>query len=116
MIIPKEFAVRDFEARDTSFVVDSWRASGEKPFLLGEYQPFQHFDKTISDAIKVSNFKLLKRIYHSEIGRIMNRAILNGKIQVLCDVADSRIIFGWKSIDPPYHYIKQIVRGYTGDF
>jgi hypothetical protein len=111
-----DFNTRAFELQDTSFVVDSWRASGEKPFMSGLYQPFEHFDETIKTAIKTNNIKLLKRIYHTEIGHIMNRAIAQGNILVLCDVADPNIIFGWKSNDPPYRYIKQLVRGYTGDF
>ena len=109
-----DFVIRAFEAKDTAFIVDSWRNSGFKPFLEGKYQPFKGFEETIRLAIRVGNIKLLKRIYHSEIGRIMNHELAKGEVLVLCDVDDSNIIFGWKC--DSYRYIKQIVRGLTGDF
>ena len=113
-ILPEGFVDRAINSSDISLIVDSWRASGLKPFLAGEYQPFEHLDATIKQAIKTSNIKLLKRIWHAECGKIMNKALDSGLIRVICDDSDLSIIAAWQSVcqGARYSYVKQLMRGY----
>jgi hypothetical protein len=107
-VIPDGFEVRGYTTPDIAVIVDSWRRSGLKPFMEGNYQPFPHLNNTIQTALKQKNVALLKRIYEAEIGKVMNRA-LDGNICVICDVNDPSIVFAWGC--SAYRYVKQITRG-----
>ena len=103
------FYIRVFDAQDTAFIVSSWRRSGESKFLQGTYQPFERLAETIRVAFKQNNFTLVKKIFHSEIGLLINRVLKEGRIIVVADRVAPNIIIGYGCKE--WQYLKQAFRG-----
>lgn len=105
LLVASRMTWRWVQPVDMAFIVDSWRASAEKPFMRGEIQPFTRYG---ADSIRNGTQDFLRVLYSAEIRKLISNTLATGRVLVVIDEDEPSVIIGWACSE--WMYVKQALR------
>jgi hypothetical protein len=99
-------ALRPATQEDERLIHLDWTRSGERPFLLGAYQPFKHLADTIAEAKANRNVLMLRALYRREIPQVIDA---HGQALMVYDCDNPSFYVGWGCRE--YLFVKHTFRG-----
>jgi hypothetical protein len=102
--------LRDAKPEDERFIQLDWLRSGERPFILGHYQPFPHLTEIIARLRgfrdpRDKDLHSLQTLYRTEILQVIKRHM---PATMCVDIEQPTFYVGWAC--PEFVYVKHTYR------